>query len=90
MRSVSDREAHDQLTCKLERLRALYASNNAAFGELCNGPTSGDQWRDRREYEIWMIFTLAGEKLDEIEALVAKLDYSDCAAATPACRRMAA
>ncbi|MDO7843434.1 hypothetical protein [Sphingomonas immobilis] len=61
--------ALDDIGCSIERLDALFKSNTADFGEFLEDDAIPEGVRNRL-YNAWMIYILAGEKLDELSAVI--------------------
>jgi hypothetical protein len=82
------RSALDDLGCSLERLEALFESNNIDLQQAIDGAPGG--WPTDRFQRVWMIFKLAVEKLGEVRLVVdaittrAYLDGLPPAPVTPA------
>jgi hypothetical protein len=59
-------DALENLGCQIERLAALYESNTIDFNELVLDTAKLPSELQDRVYSIWMIYVLAGEKLDDV------------------------
>jgi hypothetical protein len=65
------RAAMDDISCRLERLKALFWSNTCDMQETLIDPGLMPPDQASIAHRIWMLFTTTGEKLEEIETLFA-------------------
>lgn len=62
--------ALDQVSCLVDKLRALLRSNVAAMQDDLIDHAPVDAWQRQRAIDLWLIFGLASEKLEEIDEVI--------------------